>query len=174
MLLMGAGACEEEAPVILKARPDTGIVTLSFDDSEDGKSEIYPLVGRWYPVTEVKRLSNRRLTANEWCARPVERITIEIEKARVQCQTGTEYVISIAEVRTSSIPSSYVVNLRSAKDAKFKRLVFENVQGIGAKIRGTPCYPNESIVYQRFPEYEVFRRKIIEGRPCSMVTGVDP
>jgi hypothetical protein len=167
---MLGSACEEEkssAPVSV----DSGIIAYNYQDTEDDKSPIFPLVGRWYPVDEVKRLSDRGLTAEEWCSRPAEKITIEIDKARVQCDKGTEYVASIAEVKTSSVPDTFIVSFRTAKDAPLRRLVFSQVLGIVAQVSESPCSPKESVVYQRFPEYDVLRRKIVEGRPCSLVTG---
>ena len=146
------------------------IETYNYEQPDDDKSRIFPLVGRWYPVHEVKRLSDRRLTSDQWCERPAERIVVEIDKARVQCNVGTEYVASIAEVATSSAPDTLIVTFRTAKEAPLRRLIFEKMSGIGAQVRGSPCSPNDSVVYQRFPEYDVLRRKIVEGRPCSLVT----
>ena len=165
--------CEEEKP-ITPVRIDSGIITFEYEADDDDKSNVFPLVGRWYPVHEVKRLSDRKLTAEELCERPPERITIELDRARVQCATGTEYIATISEVRTSSIPNHYTVSFRAGKDAVLRSLVFAPVMGTGAQIRETPCSPGKSVAYQRFPEYDVLRRKIIEGRPCSLVTGDKP
>ena len=153
------------------ARADSGVVTFNYQDTENDKAIIFPLIGRWYPVHEVRRLSDRTLTAEEWCSRPAERILIEMEKARVQCIEGTEYVASVADVKTTTVPDEFVISFRSTKDAPLRQLIFSNVMGVAAEISKSPCDEGKRVAFQRFPEFDVIRRKIVEGRPCPPTEG---
>ena len=158
-------ACSEQEEQ-QQVRADSGVVTFNYQDTENDKAMIFPLIGRWYPVHEVRRLSDRTLTAEEWCSRPAERILVEMEKARVQCEKGTEYVASVADVKTTTVPDQFVISFRSTKDAPLRQLVFSNVMGVAAEISKSPCYEGKPVAFQRFPEFDVIRRKVVEGRPC--------
>ena len=61
------------------------------------------------------RLFDRTLTAEEWC-RDHGAYFSEMEKARVQCVEGTEYVASVADVKTTTVPDQSG-QLSSTKDA---------------------------------------------------------
>ena len=59
-------ACPGEPP---PEPADAGFSPFVLPTSADERSNVFPLIGRWYPVDEVKRLSDRTLTPEVWCER---------------------------------------------------------------------------------------------------------
>lgn len=149
---------------------DAGPQTFYIETGADEKALLYNLVGRWYPDTEIKRLSDRSLTAAEWCEREPAHIFVVPEKIEVRCAKGA--AISAAVSMTKREKDIIAVTLRSAQEAKLKQLRF-NVRGPTATISGSPCDegPTE---YARFPEYEILAREILGGQRCAQVAHEEP
>jgi hypothetical protein len=144
--------------------------TFYVDTGADEKSLLYNLVGRWYPNTEIKRMSDRTLTAKEWCEREPAHIFVIPEKIEVRCTKGP--IISATTSSTKREKDVILVTLRSAQDAKLKQLRFQ-VRGPTATIDGSPCDegPTE---YARFPEYEILSREILGSQRCAQLAHEDP
>jgi len=158
-------ACPGEDP---NAVPDSGSLPfLSVDLGED-KSQIFPLIGRWYPLAEIKRLTDRSLTAQEWCKRPPTHLQIKVDEAIVQCDEGPELVASIGGVRTSTSDGALILDLRVPRDYPVQKLMVQ-VQGPRAVVRGSPCDGQRETVYQRFPQYELLTREVLGNNVCAQV-----
>jgi len=160
-----AGCPESEAEL-----PDVGPSPFIFSAGGQEKSRIFPLIGRWYPLSEVKRLSDPTLTAVEWCNRKPAIVKIELDQIHVRCVQGGIQSAGIARVRTSSVPGEVVLDLRAAKDSHLRLLRFRELRGPTARLLGSPCVPGGAATpHQRFPDYEVLTREILNGRRCTQI-----
>jgi hypothetical protein len=163
---LGLTGCPEEPSA---GPPDSGVPSFGFIDLSDDKTKIFPLVGRWYPLEEAKRLSNPALTPEEWCQRAPLRIDVGTDEASVQCESGPPITAGIASVTTSSAGEGLVITFRVAKDFPLRQLRFAERIGPRAMIGGNPCDKGETVQYTRFPEYEILTRQVLNGRRCSQI-----
>src|SRR5438128_11152969 len=76
--------------------PDAEVTSFYVDTAADDKALLYNLIGRWYPADEIKRLSDRTLTPEQWCAREPMVIFVYPEMIQVQCASGPEQAAMIA------------------------------------------------------------------------------
>lgn len=159
-------ACPGEPP---PEPADAGFSPFVLPTSADERSNVFPLIGRWYPVDEVKRLSDRTLTPEVWCEREPSKLTVSQDEAAIQCDTGPPLKAGIASVRSSTVAGELVMDFRVAKDFPMKMLRFSDRRGPSALIQGVPCHNGVATRYQRFPEYEILTRQILSGRRCSQL-----
>ena len=171
---MATSACKGEDDSEFELA-DPGVeATYSITPDGADKSKMFPLVGRWYPISEVKRLSDPTLSAKEWCARGPARTSVELDQVRVTCETTMEYVAPIARVMTSTLPGDILLEFRAGRQYPLQELAFTDRRGSTAIIIGNPCYGYQPALHQRFPEYEILTRAILRGRRCSQIVEVLP
>src|SRR5205823_1276617 len=116
--------------------PDAGEVTSFYvDTAADEKALLYNLVGRWYPEQEIKRLSDRTLTPEQWCDREPSMIFVIPENVIVRCGKGSELTAMIAQVKTEK-GGKITLNMRAAEDSPLKTLSFD-LRGPRATIGGS-------------------------------------
>jgi hypothetical protein len=139
----------------------------------DDKSKLYNLIGRWYPTSEVARLKDDTLTPNEWCARQPTRLTVMPDSVEMVCEKGDKHSAAIARVKTSTKAGEILLLLRVGKDAPMRQIRFEEVRGPNATIVGLPCWSGRAEPHQRFPEYEILTRQILQGRRCSQLESAE-
>lgn len=149
--------------------PDIGPSPFIFSSTAQEKSKIFPLIGRWFPVAEAKRLTDPTLTATQWCRRLPAMVKIELDQVHVQCDEGPLISAGIARVRTSSVPGEVILDFRAGRDSKLRQFRFRDLRGPTTTLVGSPCYGGQPTPYQRFPDYEVLTREILNGRRCTQV-----
>lgn len=164
-ILVGLSACQGEAPD--PATMPAGETPLVINAQVDDKSRLYNLIGRWYPSSEVQRLRDDSITPDEWCKSPPVKLVVLADSVEVHCSATDVHTAPLARVRTTTNTGELILTLRVGKDAPLRQLRFENIQGPRARITGSPCPQLESAPYERFPEYEVLTRQILNGRRCS-------
>jgi hypothetical protein len=160
LALLGSPACQ-------KTPDGDGKEVTSFyvDTAADGKALLYNLIGRWYPEAEIKRLSDRTLTPEQWCAREPTMVFLIPESVQIRCTKGPEMSAMIA-IAQQTKDGKIAVTMRAKEDSPLKQLVFD-VRGPKATISGNPCFDGKPITYGRFPEFEILSREILGGRRCA-------
>lgn len=157
------------------SEPDAGDVTTFYIDTvADDKQVIYNLVGRWYPEEEVRRLSDRTLTPEQWCQREPSMIFVNPDSVTVRCEKGPEQTAMIATAQRHK-DGKIVIAMRAKEDSKMRQLTF-TARGPQATIAGSPCVEGQQAEFKRFPEYEILGREILGGRRCAQIIrpGVEP
>lgn len=137
----------------------------------DQKALLYNLVGRWYPEDEIKRFSDRTLTAAQWCEREPSTIFLAPEKVEVRCTKGSVDEATIAKVSRES-DGTITIRLRTKEDSNMRELRVL-ARGPKATITGSPC-ASGPVEYGRFPEYEILSREILGNRRCAQLTTEEP
>lgn len=136
------------------------------------KAMIYNLVGRWYPIEEVKRLEKLGITPADWCKRPISKLELTMDEVALQCDQGGVQRAVVAQVGPGSM-GGVQLKLRASTDSKLNQVLFKTVvggaNGTEATIEGLPCYGGKLHVYVRFPRYEILRRQVLGGRSCEQV-----
>lgn len=166
LALMLAG-CPGGVPGLSSA-PDAGPESTGFfvDTGAGDKSLVYNLVGRWYPEEEIKRLSDRTLTPEQWCEREPGTVFIMPDRVEVRCNRGTLHAAAIAEIKRDKA-GLITLGMRAPEGSPLRALTFD-ARGPNATIAGNPCLEGP-IAYGRFPEYEILTRQILGGRRCAQV-----
>jgi hypothetical protein len=147
---------------------DAGANQTAFyiDTGADEKAMLYNLVGRWYPQEEITRLSDRSLTAKEWCEHEPALIFVMPDKVEVRCHKGPLMSAAISETKQEK-GGITAITLRSTQDAKLKQLRI-HATGPKATISGSPCF-EDAVEYARFPEFEILTREILGGQRCAQL-----
>lgn len=166
LLLLGLTACFSES----KSEDAGAVTSFHVDIGADEKQLLNNLVGRWYPRDEVTRLSDRSLTAKEWCEREPATIFVVPEKVEVRCAKGTLFSAAIAGTKREK-DGVIAITLRSREDGKLKQLRV-HAEGPNATISGSPCFEG-AVEYARFPEYEILTRDILGGQRCAQLAADD-
>lgn len=160
---LASTACPtQEAPI---APADAGSRTVYIETGADEKQILYNLIGRWYPQDEIKRLSDRSLTAREWCATEPAMIFIVPEKVEIHCSNGQVTSAAIASTKREK-DGVVSIGLRSTEE-KLKNLRIL-ARGPAATITGNPCFEG-AVEYARFPEYEIIARDMLGGQRCAQL-----
>lgn len=159
------GGCQDGAPAVA----DSGLTPYVLGTQADDKSKLYNLIGRWYPVSEVKRLRDENVTPEEWCQREPGRLTIMPDQVEVRCADGQVHSAALARVSTSTKVGEITLSLRVAKDRPWRLVRFEGGAGPTAIITGLPCFGGGAEPHQRFPELEILTRQILGGRRCAQL-----
>ncbi len=152
------GTTGTEVPVVINAQVDD-------------KSRLYNMIGRWYPSSEVVRLRDDTITPEDWCRAPPVRLVVLADSVEMHCSPTDVHMAPLARVRTTTNAGELILTLRVGKDAPLRQLRFEDIKGPRARISGSPCPKLESAQYERFPDYEVLTRQILNGKRCSQVDG---
>lgn len=154
--------------------PTPGVAPVVTNAQVDDKSQLYNLIGRWYPSTEVARLKDDTLTPAEWCARPPMKLMVLPDSIEVHCGPNEVHTAPLARVRTTTAAGEVILSLRVGKDAIMRQIRFDALDGPRARITGSPCSGGAPTAYERFPEYEVLTRQILNGRRCSQIDVPEP
>lgn len=169
--LLALSACGDKQP--------KGEALYDFTQEVQGgpKAMIYNLVGRWYPVEEVKRLEKLGITPADWCKRPISRLELTMDSVELQCDSGVIERAVVANIGPAQ-GGGIDLKLRASSDAQLNELTFKTVvgsaRGTEATILGLPCYGGKLHVYARFPRYEVLRRQVLGGRSCDQIGQAAP
>ena len=165
-------ACSGDVPE--PGAPIPGAAPVVTNARVDDKSKLYNLIGRWYPASEVQRLTDETLTPDEWCAKPPQRLMVLPDSIEVHCSETEIYTAPLASVRTSTLAGEVILSLRVGKDAAMRQIRFDQINGPKARVTGSPCQGGAQTDYERFPEYEVLTRQILNGRRCSQIELPEP
>ena len=170
LLLRGSGlaACSgkkdpDEAPKVFDYSNPYGADT-------DPKALINNLVGRWYPLEELERLSDDSVTAEQWCSRDPFMVKVSLDEVMVRCAADSSYDYAIGRVGRHEASGGIEIALRAPEDSPLRQLAFERVKGSEATISGIPCYKNAPHEYRRFPRFDSLRREVLDGRRCSQLS----
>src|SRR5262249_14857524 len=136
------------------------------DTGADEKTLLYNLIGRWYPDQEIKRLSDRTLTPEQWCEREPTMIFVYPDSLQVRCDKGAEMGAMIAGAERDK-SGKITLQMRAKEGSPLRQLVFDP-HGPRATVSGNPCF-DKPTEYARFPEYEILSREILGGRRCPQL-----
>src|SRR5262245_36345463 len=98
-LIAASTACNFDEPSPASPLDDRALPPAT---AGDAKSKLYNLIGRWYPVSEARRLSDVTLTPEEWCSRLPISINVLPDEVEVRCADGLLQQAAIATVHTTT------------------------------------------------------------------------
>ncbi len=143
--------------------------SMPYGADTDPKALLNNLVGRWYPLEEVKRLSDDSMTAKQWCSRDPLMVKISLDEVLVRCAADQVFEFAIGRVARHKESSGAEIFLRAPESSALRSLAFERHVGPEATVSGIPCYDKKAHEYRRFPSFESLRRAVLDGKRCSQL-----